>query len=374
MDKPRPSTRQGTDYGARDLAGGGSADDSESRGPEHQTLRKDPESDVGPSAPRSRSSSRESKSSGSMGSPKGSPVAGKKLRKERIAEDIKREDEGVVDRRAERESDMDYARFKFLGGLKELRRMAPTTTEAVVAVAKKYTHGPGLDKALLLDQAFQQQTESLFQWSDCLNKIGDSIFRLDVGGRKSLEPRLISKFCFAALDRDAGFKAMEQGPPTTLEEAVESVRWYQHVKGAVDNSYAERPRANVRGWSPEREKLDRRDQYQGRRDDGDSQFDRYRGNSRAAQSQSTYRARSPEYGRYEVSRADDAHDSERDRYQVRAVTGGLEAAVAELTKQVGGLTQEFRGLTRKDRGMKGRLDSIDTRLAKVEAWGVDWML
>ena len=47
---------------------------------------------------------------------------------------------------------------------------------------------------------------------------------------------------------------MEQGPPKTLEEAVESVRWYQHVQGAVDNNYAERPRANVRGWSPEREK------------------------------------------------------------------------------------------------------------------------
>ena len=148
MDKPRPSTRQGTDYGARDLAGGGSADDSESRGPEHRTVRNDPESDEGP---RSRSSPRESNSSDSRGSPKGSPVAGKKLRKERIAEDIKREDEGVVDRRSERESDMDYAQFKFLGGLKELGRIAPTTTEAVVAVAKRYTHGPGLDKALLLD-------------------------------------------------------------------------------------------------------------------------------------------------------------------------------------------------------------------------------
>ena len=139
------TTRQGTDYGAqRDLEGEGVLNDSGNRGPEHRTLRRDPESDVGP---RSRSSSRESKSSGSMGSPKGSPVAGKKLRKERIAEEIKREDEGVVDRRAERESDRDYARFKFLGGLKELGRMAPTTTEAVVAVA----NGPGLYKALLLD-------------------------------------------------------------------------------------------------------------------------------------------------------------------------------------------------------------------------------
>ena len=578
------TTRQGTDYGVqRDLEGEGVLNDSGNRGPEHRTLRRDPESDVGP---RSRSSSRESNFSGSMGSPKGSPVAGKKLRKERIAEEIKREDEGVVDRRAERESDRDYARFKFLGGLKELGRLAPATTEAVVAVA----NGLGLYKALLLDmgvprdsiekvmqiylscyghfltkdegqgklhhrghrdrrdnedevkqassgrgsgekdhrgdrrsngergystygaqlssredsrgyreprnadrevrgrdlpvwtnttlknlsydgstewetfihrfklvarqmglddrekaeflvstlkgdafkaimymqrvhgdvsfqdmcrrletryegdfssptaawikldQAAQQQTESLYQWSDRLNKIGDSIFRLDVGGRRYLEPRLISKFCFAAWDRDAGFKAMEQGPPQTLEAAVDMVRWYQDIKGAVDNSYAERPRANVRGWSPERENLDRRDQYQGRRDDGDgrfdryrdqyqsrrddgdSRFDRYRVNSRAAQSQSTYRARSPEFVGYggSASRAEDARDREwdsRDKYQVRAVSGGLEAAVAELTKQVGGLTQEFKGLTQEVRGMKSRLDSVDTRLAKVEAWG-----
>ena len=127
------TTRQGTDYGAqRDLEGEGVLNDSGNRGPEHRTLRRDLESDVGP---RSRSSSRESKSSGSMGSPKGSPVAGKKLSKERLTEDIKRED------------DRDYARFKFLCGLKELGRLAPTTTEAVVAVA----NGLGLYKALLLD-------------------------------------------------------------------------------------------------------------------------------------------------------------------------------------------------------------------------------
>ena len=558
------TTRQGTDYGAqRDLEGEGVLNDSRNRGPEHRTLRKDPESDVGPR-------SRESKFSGSRGSPKGSPVAGKKLRKERIAEDIKRED------------DRDYARFKFLRGLKELGRTAPTTTEAVVAVA----NGVGLHKALLLDmgvprdsiekvmqiylscygqfltkdegqgkshhrghrdrrdnedevkqassgrgsgekdhrgdrrsngergygtygaqlssqedsrgcreprnadgevrgrdlpvwtnttlknlsydgstewetyihrfklvvgqmglddlekaellvstlkgdafkaimymqrvhgdvtfqevcrrlakryegdfssptaawikldQAAQKQTESLYQWFDRLNSIGDSIFRVDIRGRNSIERRLVSKFCFAAWDRDAGFKAMEQGPPKSLEEAVESVRGYQHVQGAADNNFAERPRAKVRGWSPEREKLGCRNQYPSRRDDVDSRSDRYRGSSRAVQSQSAYRARSPEFRRYEdsLSRAEDAHDRERDsrdKYQVQAVTGGFEAVVAELTKQVGGLMQELTkqvggltqeltkqvgGLTQELRGVKSRLDSMDSRLAKVEAW------
>ena len=563
----RSTTRQGTDYGAqRDLEGEGVLNDSRNRGPEHRTLRKDPESDVGP---RSRSSSRESKFSGLMGSPKGSPVAGKKLRKECIAEDIKRED------------DRDYARFKFLRGLTELGRMDPTTTEAVVAVA----NGPGLYKALLLDmgvpkdsiekvmqiylscyghfltkgdkknelhshrhstrwdkegelkhssrrhsdvqehtehrpakgervnrsskgyvssqedlrgyresrrtdrdvrgrdlpvwtdatlknlsydgstewetfihrfrliadqmglndrekaeflvstlqgdsskaimhaqrvrgelsfkeicsrlesryegdfstpaaawskldQVFQQREESLFHWSDRLNSIGDSIFRVDIRGRNSIERRLVSKFCFAAWDRAAGVKAMEQGPPKSLEEAVESVRGYQHVQGAAGYNCAERPRAKVRGWSPDREKLDCRDQYPSSRDDVDSRSDRYRGSSRAVQSQCTYRARSPEFRRYEdsLSRAEDAHDRERDsrdKYQAQAVTGGLEAVVAELTKQVGGLTQELTkqvggltqeltkqvgGLTQELRGVKSRLDSMDSRLAKVEAW------
>ena len=58
-----------------------------------------------------------------------------------------------------------------------------------------------------------------------------------------------------------------------------------------------------------------------------------------AQPHSSYRSQSPEFGRCEESsRATDFHDRERDsrdKKQVRAVTGGLETAVAELTKQVG---------------------------------------
>ena len=214
-----------------------------------------------------------------------------------------------------------------------------------------------------LDQAFQQRNESLFQWSDRLNRIGDSIFRLDVGGRNSIETRLVSKFCFAAWDREAGVKTMEQGPPKTLEEAVESMRWFQHVQGAASNSGAERPRAHVRGWSPDRESWDRHN----RRGDMDSRYERYRESTRPAQQYSTYQSRSQDFGRYEGSpSADDFRDRERvrdsrDNYQVRAVSGGWETAMAELTKQVGGLVQEVRGI-------KTRLDSIDSRLSKVEAW------
>ena len=214
-----------------------------------------------------------------------------------------------------------------------------------------------------LDQAFQQRNESLFQWSDRLNRIGDSIFRLDVGGRNSIETRLVSKFCFAAWDREAGVKTMEQGPPKTLEEAVESMRWFQHVQGAASNIGAERPRAHVRGWLPDRESWDRHN----RRGDMDSRYERYRESTRPAQQYSTYQSRSQDFGRYEGSpRADDFRDRERvrdsrDNYQVRAVSGGWETTMAELTKQVGGLVQEVSGI-------KTRLDSINSRLSKVEAW------
>ena len=76
---------------------------------------------------------------------------------------------------------------------------------------------------------------------------------------------------------------------------------------------------------------------------------------------------SPEFRRYEdTPRAEWFHDRERarhnrDSYHVQAIAGGLKTAIAELTKQVGGLAHEVRG-------MKTRLDSIDSRLPKVEAW------
>ena len=111
-----------------DLEGERVINDSASRGPEHshRALGNDQESEEGP---RSRSSSRESKSSDSRCSPKGSSVSGKGLRKKNIGGDIKREDVGVIDRTSERECDMDYARFRFVGGLKELIRIAQTSRQ-----------------------------------------------------------------------------------------------------------------------------------------------------------------------------------------------------------------------------------------------------
>ena len=155
---------------------------------------------------------------------------------------------------------------------------------------------------------------------------------------------------------------MEEGPPKTLEEAVESVRRYQRVQVEAYHNHAKRPRANVRGWSPEREEIDSWDHNSSSRGDRGSQYNCFEGISKRHS-----RSQSPEFRKYkDTPGTEEFYDCERardkrDSYHVRAVVAGLETAIAELTKQVGGLTQEVRGMTT-------RLDSIDCRLAKVEAW------
>ena len=95
---------------------------------------------------------------------------------------------------------------------------------------------------------------------------------------------------------------------------------------ADDNNRAEQPRANIPGWSPEREEIDSRDRHYSLRGDTDNRYDRYWESPRAAQPYSTYRSRSPEFGRYEeFPHAEDFLDRERVRdsrnnYQVRAVS------------------------------------------------------
>ena len=97
-------------------------------------------------------------------------------RKKNIGGEIKREDERVIDKT----SDTEYARFRFMSRLKELARIAPTTREAVVAVARRDTPGPGLDKALLLDMGVPKDSvEKVMEvYLSCYGDI------LTKGGRK----------------------------------------------------------------------------------------------------------------------------------------------------------------------------------------------
>ncbi|RUS83879.1 hypothetical protein EGW08_008360 [Elysia chlorotica] len=85
---------------------------------------------------------------------------------------------------------------------------------------------------LKLDNAFQDRTESLHQWADRLRDIGFRIARGERGAYGAVEPRLVLKFCLAGVDREAGRKAIESGPPRDLLTAVERVQWLQHVDSA----------------------------------------------------------------------------------------------------------------------------------------------
>ena len=111
----RPSTRQGTDYGAWDYAGVGGANDSESRGPEHEALGND---QVSNGEPRSRSRPRESNKSGSRGLPRGSPTPGGRFTRDNEG---KRGDMFVVDMQSARE----LAKLRLNNGLKELAIITP---------------------------------------------------------------------------------------------------------------------------------------------------------------------------------------------------------------------------------------------------------
>ncbi|RUS89216.1 hypothetical protein EGW08_003026 [Elysia chlorotica] len=83
-----------------------------------------------------------------------------------------------------------------------------------------------------LDIAFQEKGESLHQWADRLKDIGFRIARGERGAYGAVEPRLVFKFCLAGLDKEAGHKVIETGPPSDLETAVERVQWLQHVESA----------------------------------------------------------------------------------------------------------------------------------------------
>ena len=125
--------------------------DSESRGSEHKALGNDQVSNW---EPRSRSSSRESNKSGARASPRGSPTpAGAFIRDN----EVKKEDMFVVDMQSARE----LAKLKLNNGFKELAIIAPTTREAVVAVAGQ-NMPKFMERAFLLEMGVPK---------DCIDKV-----------------------------------------------------------------------------------------------------------------------------------------------------------------------------------------------------------
>lgn len=52
---------------------------------------------------------------------------------------------------------------------------------------------------------------------------------------------MVLRMCQGCVDKDAGYQALNQRP-STMEEAVEAIRWLQHAHGAM---YGRGCRANA---------------------------------------------------------------------------------------------------------------------------------
>ncbi|GFR86239.1 hypothetical protein ElyMa_006047700 [Elysia marginata] len=125
-----------------------------------------------------------------------------------------------------------------------------------------WTAGGGMGKPR---KSCQMKGESLHQWADRLRDIERRISRLEEGNSTVIEPKLVMRFCLAGLDKEAGRRAFERGPPQTLEEAVEDVSWFQRLESASQGIYreVEGSRAQFRGgWSsPDRDGYGVRERY-----------------------------------------------------------------------------------------------------------------
>ena len=275
---------------------------------------------------RSSSNSSDSAKSGSGHSPnRGSPVPG--YRKSwRIdsseAMGVKKESQTQFYKVDERE----FAKFRFFKGLQELF-IARTKREMLVAVAGRHIPGLMTDRAFLLDFGVSK---------DSVEKVMQ-IYRSYYGNIQA---------------RDKG-----RGDLDHQNNRLEIRGKSRHMSSRRDSSLKDQGEDRHSGGEKVnrnlRRQLSSQEQSQG-----------YRGRKKTDMDDLPVLL---EFRKYEDSpRTERFHDRERardkrDSYHVHAVAGGLETAIAELTKQVGGLTQEVRG-------MKTRLDSIDSRLAKVEAW------
>ena len=220
----------------------------------------------------------------------------------------------------------EFAKFRFFKGLQELS-IARTIWEMLVAVADRNIPGLMTDRAFLLDFGFPK---------DSVEKVMQ-IYRSYYGNIQARDKR--------------------RGDLDHQNNRLEIRQKSRHMSSRRDSSL--------------------KDQGEDRHSDGKKVNRNLRRQLSSQEESQGYKGQrkmdrdnlpvSLESRKYEDSPCTEGfHDREwardnRDSYHVQAVAGGLETAIAELNKQVGGLTQEVRG-------MKTRLDSIDSRLAKVEAW------
>ncbi|GFS27286.1 hypothetical protein ElyMa_005254100 [Elysia marginata] len=102
-----------------------------------------------------------------------------------------------------------------------------------------------------LENACQKQWETLHEWADCLRDIGKQIFKWNRDTALVIEQRLVMRFCLWGLDKDAGRRVFERGPPPSLEKAVKEMYGLRRV----DSTFVESHVCRGSWSSPEREYL-----------------------------------------------------------------------------------------------------------------------
>ena len=75
-------------------------------------------------------------------------------------------------------------------------------------------------------QSAQMQEESLDDWADRVMALATKAFR-DLPEHFS-NRQAVSKFCEGLVDKEAGF-TVAMSKPSTIEEAMSGIRWYQHL-------------------------------------------------------------------------------------------------------------------------------------------------
>ena len=99
---------------------------------------------------------------------------------------------------------------------------------------------------LKLETAVQNPEETLEQWAD---RLGDMSRRIAGNvAQEAIVSKVVMRFCMACSDREAGLKAIENGPPTNLQEAVEKVQRYKYLMQAVNQSRGPRSSSPERGF------------------------------------------------------------------------------------------------------------------------------
>ena len=124
--------------------------------------------------------------------------------------------------------------------------------EVLYRLTKRFDHQEPAEAAQLEFSTARQHTdESLSDWADRLNELCAHAFP-DIPER-ALHRQMVLRLCQGCLDKEAGCYALDRHP-SSMDDAVEAIRWYQHSRRAVYGK-TRPPRAMVVHPRDEREPL-----------------------------------------------------------------------------------------------------------------------